>query len=74
MHKFDRALEASFEAAKRDPVSWPVLNALALRLLLYDRRSDVDAVVQRMISLNEVQGRGILTVVASYEEVPVDAG
>ena len=67
MHKFDRALEASFEAAKRDPVSWPVLNALALRLLLYDRRSDVDAVVQRMISLNEVQGRGILTVVASYD-------
>lgn len=67
MGRYKRALEASYEAVKRDPVSWSALNNHAIRLLLSDRRAEVEPIVQRETALNEVQGRGIQTIVVSYD-------
>jgi len=65
--RFDRGLAASYEAVKRDPLSWPALNDHIIRLLMFGRRAEVDPLVERFMAINEVQARGIRTIVASHD-------
>ena len=65
--RFDQALSASYEAVKRDPLSRPALNNHVIYLLIFGRRAEVDPIVERYMAINEVQARGIRTIVASYD-------
>jgi tetratricopeptide (TPR) repeat protein len=65
--KFQRALELNREAVKRDPLSWNALNGLVAWSLFLGHRNEVDPIVTRETAVNEVQGRGISTLVFSFD-------